>query len=89
MNPVISGGSHYFRIGVSKETFTNLNACMYHRAQRYMKRRHPRKSGRWRQGEVPPSWHGIQGVVQEIQERSLQAIAVEGNRAELVEPIEH
>jgi RNA-directed DNA polymerase len=48
MNPVIRGWSNYFRIGVAKETFSALDRFMYVRAQRYMKRRHPRKSGRWR-----------------------------------------
>jgi RNA-directed DNA polymerase len=48
MNPVMRGWSNYFRIGVSKETFTNLDKFMYDRAQRYMKRRHPTKSGQWR-----------------------------------------
>jgi RNA-directed DNA polymerase len=48
MNPLIRGWSHYFRIGVAKEAFADLDRFMYDRAQRYMKRRHPRKSGRWR-----------------------------------------
>jgi RNA-directed DNA polymerase len=48
MNPVIRGWSNYFRVGVSKAAFTDLDDFMYQRAQRYMKRRHPRKSGRWR-----------------------------------------
>src|SRR5919106_705368 len=48
MNPVIRGWSHYFRIGVAKEVFHDLDNFMYQRAQRYMKRRHPTKSGRWR-----------------------------------------
>ena len=48
MNPVIRGWSNYFRIGVAKEVFSNLDRFMYRCAQRYMKRRHPRKSGRWR-----------------------------------------
>ena len=48
MNPVIRGWSNYFRVGVSKEVFNDLDAFMYQRAQRYMKRRHPRKSGWWR-----------------------------------------
>jgi RNA-directed DNA polymerase len=34
MNPVIRGWSHYFRTGVSKEAFTELDRCMYERAQR-------------------------------------------------------
>jgi RNA-directed DNA polymerase len=48
LNPVIRGWSNYFRIGAAKETFTALDRFMYIRAQRYMKRRHPRKSGWWR-----------------------------------------
>ncbi|MGC1953116.1 MAG: group II intron maturase-specific domain-containing protein, partial [Gammaproteobacteria bacterium] len=48
MNPIIQGWSNYFRIGVAKETFAQLDTFMYQRAQRYMKRRHPMKSGRWR-----------------------------------------
>ena len=48
MNPVIRGWSNYFRVGVSKEVFTDLDAFMYQRAYRYMKRRHPKKAGWWR-----------------------------------------
>jgi len=48
MNPVIRGWSNYFRVSVAKETFSELDRFMYVRAQRYMKRRHPRKSGWWR-----------------------------------------
>ena len=36
MNPVISGWSNYFRIGVAKEVFAALDSFMYERAQRYM-----------------------------------------------------
>ena len=46
--PVIRGWSNYFRIGVAKEVFIDLDNFMYWRAQRYMKRRHPTKSGWWR-----------------------------------------
>src|SRR5262245_3271491 len=48
MNPVIRGWSNYFRIGVASRVFADLDNFMYYRAQRYMKRRHPRKSGWWR-----------------------------------------
>jgi RNA-directed DNA polymerase len=48
LNPVIRGWSNYFRIGVAKEVFSDLDDFMYWRAQRYMKRRHPTKSGWWR-----------------------------------------
>jgi RNA-directed DNA polymerase len=39
---------HYFRTGVSKEMFNDLNGFIYMRAQCYMKRRHPMQSGWWR-----------------------------------------
>jgi RNA-directed DNA polymerase len=48
LNPVIRGWSNYFRIGVAKEVFNDLDRFMYERARRYVKRRHPRKSGGWR-----------------------------------------
>ena len=48
MNPVIRGWSNYFRSGVAKEVFNDLDNFMYRRAQRYMKRRHPMQSGWWR-----------------------------------------
>ena len=48
MNPLIRGWSNYFRIGVAKEVFAKLDNFMYYRAKRYMKRRHPMKSGWWR-----------------------------------------
>lgn len=48
MNPVIRGWSNYFRTGVAKEIFSDLDSFMYYRAERYMKRRHPRKSAQWR-----------------------------------------
>ena len=48
INPVIRGWSQYFRIGVAKQTFDDLDNFMYYRAKRYAKRRHPKKSGHWR-----------------------------------------
>jgi RNA-directed DNA polymerase len=48
MNPVIRGWSNYFRIGAAKKVFANLDNFMYVRAKRYMKKRHPSKSGQWR-----------------------------------------
>ena len=45
---MIRGWSNYFRVGVSKEVCNDLDGFMYTRAQRYMKRRHPMKSGWWR-----------------------------------------
>ena len=48
LNPLISGWRQYVCIGVASEVFTDLDNFMYERAQRYMKRRHPTKSGWWR-----------------------------------------
>jgi RNA-directed DNA polymerase len=48
MNPLIRSWSQYFRIGVASRVFADLDTFMYARAQRYMQRRHPRKSGWWR-----------------------------------------
>jgi RNA-directed DNA polymerase len=48
MHPLIRGWSQYFRTGVASRVFSDLDTFMFARAQRYMKRRHPRKSGWWR-----------------------------------------
>jgi len=48
MNPVIRGWSNYFRTQVASQTFRQLDDWMYYRAQRYAKRRHPKKSTQWR-----------------------------------------
>jgi RNA-directed DNA polymerase len=48
MNPLIRGWGNYFRTGVASRVFADLDTFMYARAQRYMQRRHPRKSGWWR-----------------------------------------
>jgi hypothetical protein len=41
--------------GVAKEGFAEVDSVMYERAQRDMKRRHPRKSGWWRTQKYPHS----------------------------------
>ena len=61
MNPVIRGWSNYFRVGVAKKVFYDLDNFMYHRAQRYMKRRHPMKSGWWRTEKYMGRTMGRQG----------------------------
>jgi hypothetical protein len=48
MNPLIRGWSQSFRTGVAARVFSDLDTFMYARAQRYMPRRHPHKSGWWR-----------------------------------------
>ena len=48
LNPIIRGWCNYYRIGVSSETFNNLDSWMFRREVRYVNRMHPRKSKKWR-----------------------------------------
>jgi len=48
LNPIIRGWANYFRIAVAKEVFGKLDSWMVHKALRYTKRMHPKKSVRWR-----------------------------------------
>jgi RNA-directed DNA polymerase len=47
-NPVIRGWANYYRIAVAKELFSSLDSWMVHKAIRYTKRVHPKKSTEWR-----------------------------------------
>lgn len=47
LNPILRGWSNYFRIGVSKETFSSLDNWMFRRCVRYTKFTHPTKSTGW------------------------------------------
>jgi len=49
LNPIVRGWANYFRIGVSSKVFTRMDAFMYHRQLRYVKRAHHGKSRAWRQ----------------------------------------
>lgn len=48
LNPIIRGWTNYFRTGVSSETFSKIDAWMFHREYRYAKRMHPNKKDGWR-----------------------------------------
>jgi RNA-directed DNA polymerase len=48
LNPVIRGWANYFRTTASSVTFRKLDDWMYRRADRFVRRAHPRKSGNWR-----------------------------------------
>jgi RNA-directed DNA polymerase len=48
LNPVIRGWTNYFRIGVAKKIFSDLDRWMSHRAWKHAKRKHPNKSATWR-----------------------------------------
>jgi RNA-directed DNA polymerase len=47
LNPIIKGWTNYFRIGVSKETFSTLDHLMWQKLWAWSKRRHPTKGKRW------------------------------------------
>lgn len=47
LNPVIRGWANYFRIGVSKRTFSALDHWMVHKTIRHAKYAHPMKPKRW------------------------------------------
>jgi RNA-directed DNA polymerase len=48
LNPVIRGWANYFRMAVAKEVFSSLDRWMFHKADHYTRRMHPRKSKDWR-----------------------------------------
>jgi RNA-directed DNA polymerase len=48
LNPVIRGWANYFRIGVAKKIFSDLDRWMFYRAWRHAKRKHPNKNTTWR-----------------------------------------
>jgi RNA-directed DNA polymerase len=48
LNPLIRGWANYYRKVVASNTFRKLDAWMYYRADRYVRRSHPNKSARWR-----------------------------------------
>ncbi|HEY9693425.1 MAG TPA: group II intron reverse transcriptase/maturase [Oculatellaceae cyanobacterium] len=47
LNPKIKGWGNYFRVGVSAETFYELDAWIYGRVLRWAKRTHPKKNLGW------------------------------------------
>lgn len=48
LNSVIRGWTNYFRIGIAKKIFANLDRWMFHRAWRHVVRKHPHKNSAWR-----------------------------------------
>ncbi len=48
LNPIIRGWANYFRVGVSRKVFEELDYWMHKRARRYAKRMHPDKNDAWR-----------------------------------------
>jgi RNA-directed DNA polymerase len=48
LNPRLRGWANYYRNGASKQTLGKLDYHVYNRIRRWIKRRHPRQSRRWR-----------------------------------------
>jgi RNA-directed DNA polymerase len=48
LNLKIRGWANYYRHVVSKETFRYVDSCIFKALMRWIKRRHPEKSARWR-----------------------------------------
>jgi len=48
LNPRLRGWANYYRHGASKRTFNQLDYYVYKRVKRWMKRRHPNKSMKWK-----------------------------------------
>ena len=59
LNPVIRGWSNYYSSVVSKEIYSSQDRLMYSKLKRWVKRRHPKKSGTW---IVKKYWHHIDGA---------------------------
>jgi RNA-directed DNA polymerase len=47
LNPLITGWTNYFRIGVSSEIFKKLNHLVFKKLWAWAKRRHPNKNAGW------------------------------------------
>jgi RNA-directed DNA polymerase len=48
LNPRLRGWANYYRNGASKQTFGKLDYYVYKRIRRWMQRRHPNKSMKWK-----------------------------------------
>jgi RNA-directed DNA polymerase len=58
LNPKIRSWANHFRHVVSKETFSNVDNCIYIALRQWVKRRHPNKSATWRRNKYYRS-HGL------------------------------
>lgn len=58
LNPKIKGWCNYFKSGASKETFKHLGDWIWKRQERFVCRKHPNKSWKWRKAKY---WGRIRG----------------------------
>ena len=47
LRPILRGWANYFRVHVSKETFSDIDYWMFHREGRWCRRTHPTKPWKW------------------------------------------
>ena len=48
LNPILRGWGNYFRVGVSKETFSRLDSWMFRKECRWINYTHPNKGQQWK-----------------------------------------
>ena len=62
LNPIIRGWANYYRGVIAKEIFAKLDQFMFTRELQYAKKKHPRKSWKWRKakywGKLNPDHNG-------------------------------
>jgi RNA-directed DNA polymerase len=83
LNPVIRGWANYFRIGVSKATFSKLDDRLYSTLRHWARRRHPHKPARWvvaRYWRMPRWDFGTKGatLAKHAQTRIVRHVKVQG-----------
>ena len=61
LNPMIRGWCMYFRYGVSKATFSYLEAYTWHRVFRWLRKRHPKVTIRDLRRRFLPNWRPTDG----------------------------
>jgi RNA-directed DNA polymerase len=57
LNPIITGQANYYRTEVSSRFFRVLDQYLYQKQARWVKRRHPHKSGPWRRERYWGTFH--------------------------------
>jgi RNA-directed DNA polymerase len=64
LNPIIRGWCAYFRHGVSKATFSYLEAFTWHRVFRWLRKRHPKVTVKELRRRYLPDWRPTDGDAQ-------------------------
>jgi len=59
LTPVIRGWTNYFKMGVSSKVFNDLDSYMFMLAIKWINRRHPNKSKKWRSNRYFGRFHSV------------------------------